>query len=403
MLRLALRNVFRQRTRSLITLAAIVFGVVGLILSGGFVHDMFGKLAEAIIHSQTGHVQVARTGFFAQGFGAPEKYVVRDPHALAESIARLPGVTQIASRIQFSGLLSNGRTSLPFAGEGLEPEKEARLSTHLLIKEGRTLADSDAFGALLGEGLARALKIRPGDRIWLLANSADGAMNTLDFEVVGTFQSLSKEYDARAVKIPLAAAQELLGTQGANVLVVSLQATRNTSSVASQLRALVSDAGLEVLAWHEVNDFYPKTVKLYDRQFGVLRLIILVMVLLSVANSVNMSVFERVGEFGTMRALGDTRGKVFRVVMAEAFALGLAGSAVGLGFGAGLAFAISSVGIPMPPPPNSNIGYVAEIRLVPLVVWSAFAVGLAATVLASIVPALRASRIGIAEALKHNV
>jgi putative ABC transport system permease protein len=403
MLRLALRNVFRQRTRSALTLAAIMFGVVGLLLSGGFVHDMFDKLAEAIIHSQTGHVQLAKAGFFTRGFRAPEKYVVPDPQALAERIARLPQVADITARVQFSGLLNNGRTNLSIHGEGIEPGKEARLATHLVIKEGRSLADADRFGALLGEGVARALKLAPGDRIALLTSSVEGAMNTLDFEVVGVFQSLSKDYDARAVKISLPAAQELLNTRGANVLVVSLHQTADTTAVASQLRALTAADDLEVKGWHELNDFYPKTVALYERQFGVLQLIILVLVLLSVVNSVNMSLFERVGEFGTMRVLGDTSRRVCAVLIAEGLALGVAGSALGIVLGVAVALGISAVGIPMPPPPNSNLGYVAEIRLVPAVVAAAFFTGVAATILASILPAVRASRMPIAEALKQNV
>jgi len=403
MLQLAVRNVFRQKTRSLMTLAAIVFGVVGLVLSGGFVHDMFAKLAEAIIHSQTGHVQVARAGFFTQGARSPEKYLIDDPKGLAERIAELPHVVDVAGRIHFSGLLNNGRTDLSIVGEGIEPDKEARLGSYLLVKAGRLLTDADAFGALVGEGVARAFKLAPGDRITLLVSSAEGAMNTLDFDIVGVFQSFSKEYDARAVKIPLAAAQELLNTPGANLLVVSLRRTADTPGAAAALRGLTAGAGLEVRAWNELNDFYDKTVELYDRQFGVLRLIILVMVLLSVGNSVNMSLFERVGEFGTMRAVGDRGRKILALVVTEGAVVGLLGATAGVLIGVALALGISAVGIEMPPPPNSNLGYVAEIRLVPAVVAGAFATGFIATVLASVLPALRASRIPVVDALRQNV
>jgi len=403
MLQLAIRNVFRQKTRSLMTLAAIVFGVVGLLLSGGFVHDMFAKLAESIIHSQTGYIQVAKTGFFTPGSRAPEKYLIQDPQALGERIAQLPNVTDVMGRIQFSGLLNNGRTDLSIVGEGIEPEKEARLGSALLIKAGRLLKDTDAFGALIGEGVARAFKLAPGDRVTLLVSSAEGAMNTLDFDVVGVFQSFSKEYDARAVKIPLAAAQELLNTPGANMLVVSLRRTGDTAAVATELRRLTAGGGVEVRAWNELNDFYDKTVELYDRQFGVLRLIILVMVLLSVGNSVNMSLFERVGEFGTMRAVGDRGRKIFALVVTEGALLGLVGATLGVLIGIALALGISAVGIQMPPPPNSNLGYVAEIRLVPSVVAGAFVTGFVATVLASLLPALRVARIPVVEALRQNV
>jgi putative ABC transport system permease protein len=239
--------------------------------------------------------------------------------------------------------------------------------------------------------------------VTVLVNTAEGAMNTLDFEVVGVFQSFSKDYDARAVKVPLAAAQELLAARGVNLLVLSLERTRDTAAVVAQARELAARRGLDVKAWSELNDFYEKTVELYDRQFGVLRLIILAMVLLSVVNSVNMSLFERVGEFGTMRAVGDRGRKIFLLVMIEGAILGLLGAAVGVLLGIAVAVAISVIGIPMPPPPNANLGYTAAIRLVPAVIAGAFLTGWIATLLASLLPAWRVSRIPVVEALRQNV
>lgn len=400
--RLAVRNVFRQRVRTAITLAAIVFGVVGLILSGGFIHDTFFRLGEVIIHSQTGHVQIARAGFFSFGSRSPDRYVVGQPEEVARALRARPEVADVLLRVQFSGLLNNGRTDLAVIGEGIEPDREARLGTSLRVTAGRALAGGDRHGAFVGQGLADALKLAPGAPVTLVVNTAEGAMNTAEFEVVGVFQSFSKEYDARAVRIPLAAAQELLGTRGANLLVVALARTRDTAAVADAARAIAAPRGLEVRTWNELSDFYDKTVQLYDRQFGVLRLIILVMVLLSVANSVNMSLFERVGEFGTMRALGDRGAKILALVMTEGAILGLLGAALGVALGALLALAISAVGIPMPPPPNSNLGYTAAIRLVPSVMASAFLTGWIASVLASVPPALRAARMPVVDALRQN-
>lgn len=403
MWKLALRNIFRHRLRTAMTLCAIVFGVVGLILAGGFVQDIFIQLGEALIHSQTGHLQVARAGFHEKGSRSPEKYLITDPEALRARIAAMPEVDDVLARIAFSGLLGNGRSDLPVIGEGVEPAREARLGSYLIVTAGRRLEDRDAFGLMAGQGLAQALGIKPGDRVTLLVNTADGALNSLDFEVVGIFQSFSKDYDARAVRIPLASAQELLATTGANMLVVSLKRTQDTDAAALRLRATHAGAGLEVKTWIELNDFYHKTVALYERQFGVLQTIILVMVLLSVANSVNMSAFERIGEFGTMMALGNRSGHVFRLVLAENVVLGAAGGLVGLALGIALAWIISAIGIPMPPPPNSNIGYTAYIRIVPAAVLTAAAIGFVATVGAALLPARRVSRIPVVEALRQNV
>lgn len=403
MLKLAVRSVQRQKLRSALTLAAIVFGVVGLVLSGGFVEDIYVQLREMLIHSQSGHLQIYRTGYFEHGTRSPEKYRIEDKASVERLVSKLPEVDDILPRLGFAGLINNGRTDLPIIGEGIEPDKEARLGSSVRIVAGRQLTKKDAFGVLIGFGIADALKLKPDDRVTLLLNTSDGALNSLDFEVVGIFQSFSKDYDARAVRISLPAAQELLNTTGINSLVISLKQTKDTESTRATIQKELDPATYEVKSWRELNDFYEKTVSLYQSQFGALQIIILLMVLLSVANTVNMSVFERTGEFGTLMALGSRGSDVFRLVMLESMVLGLLGATLGVVVGIVLSAAISAIGIPMPPPPNANLGYTARIQIIPSVLLIAFIVGFAATTLAAIVPARRIVRIPVVDALRQNI
>nr|AEQ20472.1 LolE permease component of an ABC-transporter system [uncultured bacterium CSL142] len=403
MLKLALRNLFRQRLRTLMTLSAIVFGVVALMLSGGFVRDTLSQLGEALIHSQSGHLQIANTGFFAEGARKPEQYLMKNVTPVRQEIAALPGVADVMARLNFSGLLNNGRSDDAIVGEGVEPGGEARLGSFLVFAAGRQLNDEDKDGIIIGQGVANALKLKPGDSATLAVNTPEGAMNTLEFKVVGVFQSFSKDYDARTVKIPLAAAQDLLDTPAANTVVVVLRKTEDTERIQRELKAKLDQQGLEVKNWEEINDFYDKAAGFYNMQFGVLRLIVLIMVLLSVTNSVNMTVLERVGEFGTLMAVGNRSGYIFRLVVTESALLGFFAALLGAAAGIALAVVITKIGIPMPPPPNSNLPYTAAIRPTPEVALAATLVGFMATVLASILPALHVSRRPVVEALRQNV
>jgi putative ABC transport system permease protein len=220
---------------------------------------------------------------------------------------------------------------------------------------------------------------------------------------VGVFQSFSKEYDNRVIKMPLAAAQELLNNKGANTLVVPLERTEETSQVAARLRERGSTRSQEVRTWYELNDFHPKTVQLYNRQFGGLLFIILMMVVLSVVNAVNMTVFERTPEFGTARALGNRDRNVFQLVMLENALLGLIGSVIGAAAGFLLAMVVSLIGIPMPPPPNADLSYVAYIRVTPMAMAGAIIAGFVATMLAALLPARRMARMPVVAALRHTV
>ena len=403
MFKLALRNILRQKSRTAMTLAAIIFGVAGLILSGGFVADVLTQLGEATIHSQLGHVQVFRKGFYEQGSRSPEKFMIDDAEKIAEFAARMPEADTVLQRVSFTGLLNNGKADWAVMGEGVEPDKENHLGTFVRITAGRALKDSDSGGILIGDGVAKALALKPGDTVTLIMNTADGALNTTEFSVVGVFQSFSKDFDARAVRIPVAAARNLVAREGSNSIVLLLHRTVDTARVKELLVPKLESLGFDIRDWVQLSDFYSKTVELYRTQFGVLQWIVLVMVLLSVFNTVNMSVFERVGEFGTLMALGNSRGYVFRLVLAENLMLGMCGALVGVLVGILVALAISEVGIPMPPPPNSNVGYTASIRVVPDNVLLAFLVGVGATVTAALMPARKVSRTPIVDALRYNI
>ena len=402
MWKLAFRNIFRQRSRTAFTLAAIIFGVASLILSGGFVQDFFIQLREATIHSQFGHLQIYKKGYYEYGRKSPFQYMISDPDKLAGDLSRLEHVAEATPRMNFSALLSNGRTTFPVIGEGVEPEKDARLSSYIKLISGNRLPNTDIFTMLIGQGVANSLKLKVGDNATLLVNTREGAINTFDFKVTGVFQTFSKEFDDRAVRISLAAAQELLATKSAHSLVLALTETSHTDQVAEDLMRILASDQFEVKTWYQLADFYQKAVDLYERYFLVLHIIILGLVLLSVANSVNMTIFERTGEFGTLMALGNRGSSVFRLILQEIFILGLIGSAAGAILGLALAAIISTIGIPMPPMPNTNSGYTALIRIVPWEVGKAFAVGFFATLCAALIPARRAARLPIVEALRCN-
>jgi len=399
---LAMRNIFRHRTRTLATLAAIGLGVASLIVAGGFVQDSFIQLGEATIHSQTGHIQLTQEGFRESRRRASDLHLISQPERIKSLLAGEPGIEQVVSRINFSGMLNNGKRDLGIIGDGIEPDGEAKIGSFLRYIEGRALTDNDLDGMVVGEGVARTLDLQVGDRVTLVASVAQGALNTQDFLLVGVFQSFSREFDARSVRIPLSATRQLLDTEGAHVVVISLEHTHDTLRAVNAVRERMSGQQLQVMSWMELSDFYEKAVELYAAQFGVLRLIILAMVLLSVANSINMTLFERTREFGTLQALGDRPARVFQLIILESTLLGLLGATVGMALGVVLAWIISAIGIPMPPPPNSNIGYTAVIRLNLDDVLSAGSVGLIATCLAAIIPARRASRWPVVDALRQG-
>jgi putative ABC transport system permease protein len=402
-LRLGWRNVLRQRRRHAAVFAAATIGVAALILSQGFVADILDQLGEAIIHSRSGHLQVANTGFFDGGAHHPERYLLVQPSEDARRIGSMPDVADVMARLTFSGLINNGRNDLAIIGEGMEPDREQRLGTYLKIVAGRELRSHDQYGALIGHGVASALGLAPGDRVVIVAMTGDGTMNSLDIEVIGIFKSFSKDYDDRAVKIPLSAARQLMDTAGATTLVVALRRTVDTDSVANQIRTWGQVRGQETRTWTELNDFYPKSVALYRAQFGALQIIIFLMVILSVFSSVSGLIFERTAEFATVRALGNTSGDVVRIIIVETVMVGVFAGMAGAALGVGCALLLSNIGIPMPPPPNADLPYVARISVSTSAVLASAAIVVAATFAGCLLPARKMGRMEICRGLLQRM
>ena len=401
-LRLALRNVFRQKARTALTLLIIGVGVGGLILSGGFVDYSLEKLRESTIHAQLGHLQVYRTGYYAEGKRSPYKYLIDRPEALLSLVKEQPEVFDAMSRLSFAGILNNGKSDLAILGEGIEPDKEAHLGTQIRIVEGRQLAAGDRFGVMIGEGVASSGGLKPGDVVNLLLNTEEGALNNLEFTVIGVFRTTSKDYDARIVRTSLTDAQSLLASKAVNSVVVELQRTDQTDAVVAALRGKLDANTYEIKSWLDLADFYEKTAALFKRQFAILQAIILLSVLLGVANSVSMTIFERTGEFGTLMALGTRRRPLFVLVILENIIVGLLGSLLGIAIGVLVALVVNALQIPMPPPPNSNSGYAAGIRLDGAIIVTAFLIGVVATPLMALLPARRISRVQVVDALRMN-
>lgn len=404
-IRMAVRNLVRNRKRALMALFTIVAGVICLVLADGFVRWILWAMQEVAIQSQSGHIQVVRPGYFKAGAADPYRFILPADPQTQKAIEAEPGVRLVTPRLKLTGLISHGETSVSFVAEGVDPAKEAQLSQALRIKEGRNLSGASDQEAILGHGLARNLGAGPGDTVALLTTTESGGINAIEVKVVGLFITPSQAYDDSALRLPIGAAQSLMKTQGAHMWLVLLNDTQTTDVHLERIRARYPSqtSNLEFDPWYAHADFYNKTVQLFSSQMNVLRLIIGSIIVLSISNMLVMNVLERTGEIGTLLAVGFRRQKILRLFATEGVLLGLVGSAMGVGIGYGLAELISVIGIPMPPPPGMEEGFTAKIRVTGSVLASAFLVAFLTTALAGLYPAWKASRLQIVNALRHNV
>jgi putative ABC transport system permease protein len=400
---LAFRNIDRQKRRSAISIGAVTFGITALILASGFIEWIFLDFRETTIKSQLGHLQIVRPGYHDAGKADPYAFLLPETIPELETANNDSGqIKIIVPRLSFSGLISYGESTLSFIGDGVDPQEQAVFGDALLISDGESLSADYPLNIIVGEGLARNLGVSVGDQVVLLANTASGGINAVEVTIRGLFSTVTKSYDDTALRIPIETARQLLRTQGAHSWIVLLKETTQTDIMLKQIRKKLSQDEFEIVPWYDLADFYNKTIALFTKQVQGIKVIIALIILLSISNTMTMSVMERIGEIGTAMALGVKRTGIMRLFLSEGILIGCIGGVLGLIIGTLLANIISNIGIPMPPPPGMARGYMGEI----LVTWNmaleALILAVGTTLVASVYPAWKASQMQIVDALRHN-
>ena len=316
-LKMAWRNVWRNRWRTALTIGAICFGASLTIWGFCLAEGSHEQIIRASVEAFSGHLQIHRLGYHEDQ--RLRRAFVPDSGLYRLLKDRNPAITDWGARITTFGLVSVGETSFAAMVLGIEPEAESRfIHWDRKLERGEYLEPSDENGALVGANLADNLGISPGDTIIIVTQDYYGALTGGLRVVRGTFRSYSAELDRAAV-------------------LINLSSNDRVDPLKQSLSSALEGQDMEVITWYEI---LPDLVQLMelDNFFGLITEAILVLVIgFMVLNTFLMSVMERIREFGVMRSLGASPGRVVITIALEAMLL----SAVGLFLGNLLGIAAS--------------------------------------------------------------
>lgn len=409
---IALRHLRKNRRRSLATLLVVALGSAGVSVLGGFNHYIFLTLEDAFINGRgNGHLQVVRPGC-PEG-DAPRPVAFLFDQAQQRAIGALAvnhaDVVLATPQLTIAGLVSNGRESAIFGAVGRVPSdyrafrERARgfLRTTQLFR-GSELGDDRAGRVGLSSGLGGRLGLELGSAAIVLAPTLDGRMNALDAEVVQYFEAPAQALNDKMLNVSLAFAQELLDTDRADAVNVLLRRTVDTDRVRGELERSLRQAGVpaEVRTWVDSSQEYTKNRELFAVIFGFVLTVVLVIVVLSVLNTVGMAVLERTREIGTLRALGLRRRGVVAMFAVESGILGIAGTAAGAAITAGVRAGLRAADISWSPPAYTGT-IPLDFLLVPEYLIGNVFLFTALAMLAAVLPARHAARMTIPAALDH--
>jgi putative ABC transport system permease protein len=398
LLRIALRNLRRNRGRSAISMSAILVGVAAMVWGQGFVSGMLRGLTEDMVLTRIGAIQVHRQGYLDAerdllGYDLP------DDDAFRDRLRAVDGVRAVSPRIQFEGMISNGAVATLFVATAIDPASEYRVCPRRRsqVAAGSTPLDpGDASGVLIGSALADGLGAAHGATLVASSTGRNGLPNALDVTVHGLLPAGSVVENRAGAVVPMALAQPLLGMTGrVTEYAVDVADLDRAEAVAAALRRTLGE-GYDVKTWRDW-----RTIRQFTQTMGVMVVIfaffLAILVTSAIVNTMLMSVYERVREIGTMMAVGARRRQVIVLFLAESAALGLLGATGGAAAGLGLV-RLASGGIHMPATTLAG-ALVIYPQVGVRFVGGAIALAVLLAVAAGLYPAWKASRLRPADAL----
>jgi putative ABC transport system permease protein len=422
LLRIAARNLLRNRRRTLLSLGGITIGVVAMIAFRGLIIGQREMMLGHLVRGVSGAVQIHKKGYVANVQALPLRLEMADSEQLRRRIRAVDGVVEVAPRITFGAMLSlpdripegsDPSQAIPgtsgfFVATAIDPVLERKVTPRRFdwMATGRMFDSPSERAVVLNEDFARSLGLDPAaappaDELqWpgVVAADQDGAPNGEAAVLTGVFNQ-GAPGDKKNGLVPLALAQRVLRMEGqVTEYAVAVRSLDEAHAVRDRLRAALGPE-YEVHAWDELIPFFKDMIGIQDLVLGVIGFVVLVTVLLVIANAMLMNVLERVREIGTMLAVGTRRRQVSQMFLQEGALLGAAGGLLGAVLGYALVMSLNRRGIPFNTP---GTHFTNTLRpFVPLVYLAQAA--LTATVgaaLAALWPAWRASKLQPVDALR---
>jgi len=415
-LKMAFRNVGRNKRRTMLSASAISIAVMMVLFMRGYIGGVTDSMFDSLVKIQTGHIKIMHSEYHDKEDMMPLEYMVdgfdgAGYKQLIPLLKNVEGVKIVAPRIKFGVLLSFQEKSRMAMGIGIDPQQEDAVSSlSKTMVEGQYLGDdSDLRSMIIGGGLADKLGIKLGDKLTIVARTAYDSMKGMTFKVTGVFRYGISSLDSKLFYVPIGAAARLLEMgDGASELIVMVGNSEDAEKIADEIKSKIQNEDKSaplyaIIPWQKQEgllDMFKIGISMY-RYFYIGLLILASTVII---NTTMMVIYERTKEIGTVGALGMTGGQIVLLFAVEAMIVSAIGSFIGTIVGGGLALFFSIKGINLNALSGGSMDMVVTDIIYPhfgpyLLIWS-FLFGVIVASAIACIPARRAAKIEPVEALR---
>lgn len=331
--KMAWRNIWRNPRRTILTISAIAFASTLLVFMLSFQLGSYGAMINASVRIHTGHLQVQAKGYQDK---KSMRLVVPDPVAVGGLLDKVPEVDAYTFRANAFSLASSKERTYGIIVIGIDPVREAGVSTlKKLIRQGSYLVKGETDQALVGELLAKNLRVGLGEELTILGQGRDGSIAATVIKVKGIYSSGMDEFDRSSIHIPLKIFQDVYSMRGAVHEVVAIgtslsDVSEMKNATRTGLRKLDQKYPLVALDWDEIMPGLLQAIEM-DLVSGIIFwFILIVVVAFSILNTFLMAILERTREFGVLMAIGTTPRRLTKLLLIESTAMTVIGIVIGI-------------------------------------------------------------------------
>ena len=328
LLKLAWRNILRNKRRSFLTLAAIVFATFAALALRGIQQGTFALNIKTAVEIFSGYLQVQEKGYLDNP-SLNSSFVLNNK--IISGLENTKGIEAYSPRIYGGGLISYKDESRGINILGIEPSSEKNVTVFIKnLNHGKFFKSDSSNNIVLGEKLMNNLNAHIGDEVILLAQGYDGTLGNQKFRISGTVKLGVQEMESAIVFMGIKTAQALLA-MGNRVNVVAIKADNidRLNYLGRSLAQKIDDNNLSVLTWDKINPSMANMLQFSNVRGIIFSALLIVIVAFGILNTVLMSVTERFREFGVILAIGMPHKKLMYIIYMETFLLTMLGLAIG--------------------------------------------------------------------------
>ena len=400
------RNIWRNPRRTLVIMSAVIIGIWSMIFLGALMRGITDQMVRNGIATLTGHIQVHHKDY--RNDPVIENSIT-EPEAVEATLNDiLPPGSRWTPRVRVNAIASNARHSSGITLVGVEPRREDKISfVAQAITQGRFLKPVDKNGIVVGKALADKFETKLGRKLVLMSQDTKREIASRAFRIVGIFRAEMEATEKQFVFITMSAAQQMLELKkGISEISIILTDYQEVDQVTVALRTALSATDYEVQSWQELLPMVTAILKMYDGFIFLWFLVVFIAMGFGLVNTTLMAVFERIREFGLLKALGMKPWWIIKGVLIESFFLLILGMVIGNSLGFLSIFVLPSTGIDLSSLAE-GMEFAGMSRVIfPIIeskdVITANLVVFVLGLLVSVYPAVKAARFTPVEAMAHT-